>query len=468
MMGTENGMAATRLIKAPCAMTIAGSDSGGGAGVEADLKTFAAVGVFGTCAITAITAQNTQGVYDIFPVPPEVVKRQIEVVLEDMEVETVKIGMLYSREVMEVVSEAIGRYGLKAVVDPVMRAGTGGSLIRADVESLINLIISKAFLVTPNRHEGERLSGVRIEDLEDMKEAALEISRLGPKAVLIKGGHLNGPMVQDLLYYDGAFKVFEKPRFDVKPHGGGCSLSAAIAGYLAWGEAVPVAVSKAEDLIRDALRFGFKVGGGRVPVNPLARLYREAEKVRVLQDVEEAAGMIEGCRELLPYIAEVGTQVAMATRYAYSRGHVAAVEGRIVKAGDAVKIVGPARFGASTHMANLILKVMEYNPEVRAALNLHYDPRLVEAFREGGFTVSSFDRSLEPDEVKAVEGRSLVWGAEEAVKSAGKVPDVIYDLGEVGKEPMIRVLGTSATGAVKKVMAALNLIKRRQVDKREM
>ena len=458
-----------RLIKVPCAMTIAGSDSGGGAGVEADLKTFAALGVFGTCAITAVTAQNTRGVYDVFPIPPEVVRRQIEIVLEDIEVGAAKTGMLYSKEIMEVVSEAIDRYELKMVVDPVMKAGTGADLIpESEVESLSNLIVSRAFVATPNRYEAEQLSGIAIRSLEDMKEAAVKISRLGSETVVIKGGHLDGATVRDVLYHNGTFKVFEKPRVKVRPHGGGCSFSAAIAGYLACGESVLNAVSKAEDLIQDAIRFGVKVGGGRVPVNPLVHLYNEAEKVKVLQDVQEAAEMIVGCKELLPYIAEVGTQVAMALRYAYSREHVAAVEGRIVKTRGGAKAVGPAKFAASSHMARLVLKVMEYNPEVRAALNLHYDPHLVEAFREVGFTVSSFERSLEPSEVKAVEGRSLVWGVETAVKSVGMVPDVIYDLGEVGKEPMIRVLGNSATNAVKKVLKVMEqLTKKRRVDKQK-
>ena len=440
----------------PCAMTIAGSDSGGGAGVEADLKTFSALGVYGTCVVTAVTAQNTLGVYGIHPIPPDFVRRQIEAVMEDVGVDAAKTGMLYSGEVVMVVSEAIDKYDLRVVVDPVLRAGSGDLLMRVeDVEALRECMVPRATVLTPNRYEAEVLSGVEIGGLREAEEAARELARLGAEAVVLKGGHLEGEVVHDILYYDGRFRSFEKPRFDLEPHGGGCVFSAAIAGYLALGEDIPGAVERAEVLIQDALRFSFRVGGGRRPVNPLASLYNDAEKFHVLEEVRRASKLIEGDVRFLPYIAEVGTQVAMALPYASGRSDVAAVEGRIVKLHVSSRAVGPVEFGASRHMANVILTAMRHNPNVRAALNLHYDPKLVEAFKRAGFTVSMFDRSLEPVEVKAVEGRTLRWGVEEAIKRAGCVPDVIYDLGEVGKEPMIRVLGRTATEVVSKALKAI-------------
>mgnify|MGYP002395890520 CR=1 FL=1 len=447
-------------VEVPCAMTIAGSDSGGGAGIEADLKTFAALGVFGTCAITAITAQNTQGVYEILPIPPRVVKRQIEVVLEDIPIKEAKTGMLYSKAIMEVVAEAIDQYGLRVVVDPVFRAGTGDLLIREkDKEALIKKVIPRAFVVTPNKPEAEDIAQLKIRRVDDMKEAAERVAKLGARAVVVKGGHLEGATVVDVLYYEGEFKTFTKPRVEVKTHGGGCTFSSAIAAYLALGYSVVEAVTKAEQFMQDAIMFSLKVGRGRVPVNPMAPLYNEAEKSQVLENVSTAVKMVEGSPETLPYIAEVGTQVAMALPYAWTQQHIAAVEGRIVKFCGSAKAVGSVRFGASSHLARVLLTVMKYNPTSRAALNLRHDPRLVEAFKRSGFTVSSFDRKLEPPHIKEVEGGTLVWGTEEAIRAVGKVPDVIYDLGEVGKEPMIRVLGTSATNAVEKALTAIRSVK---------
>jgi len=448
------------ISEVPCALTIAGSDSGGGAGVEADLKTFGALGVFGTCAITAITAQNTKGVYEVFPVPPRIVKRQIEVVLEDIEVKAVKTGMLYSREIMEVVSEDIEKRSLNVVVDPVFQAGSGDSLIRkGDLEALIDLIVPRALVLTPNKYEAELISKMEIKTLEEMKEAAKRISNLGAKTVIIKGGHLEGEKVYDLLYCEDTSKIFEKPRIEVKPHGGGCVFSSAITAYIALDNDVVNAVEKAEILIQEGMEYALKVGGGRTPVNPMAHLNNEAERFRVLKDVADAVEMIEAHPRFLPWIAEVGTQVGMAVPYAVNRDHVAAVEGRIVKLGKSAKASGCVKFGVSHHIANIILAVMKFDPKVRAAVNLHYDPRLVEAFQQAGFKVSSFERSLEPVYVKSLEGGTLTWGTEEAVRRFRGVPDVIYDLGEVGKEPMIRVLGVSATTVVEKVLKALDRAK---------
>ncbi len=171
--------------------------------------------------------------------------------------------------------------------------------------------------------------------------------------------------------------------------------------------------------------------------------------------------MVEEHSEFLPYIAEVGTQVAMALPYASTPQQVAAVEGRILKFRETAKVTGSVRFGASSHVARIILTAMKHDPSSRAALNLRYDPELVRAFEKTGCVVSSFDRKLEPPKVKALEGGTLVWGVEKAIKAVGKIPDVIFDLGEVGKEPMIRVLGPSATSVVEKALTSVLAAKKK-------
>jgi len=446
----------------PCALTIAGSDSGGGAGMQADLKTFAALGIFGTCAITAITAQNTQGVYEILPVPPQIVEGQIEAVLKDIPVKAAKTGMLYSGAIMEVVAEAIDRHKLRVVVDPVFQAGTGDLLIHErDKETLIEKIVPRAFILTPNRPEAEEIAQVKINDVEDMRRAAKHIAKLGAKAVVVKGGHLERAGVTDVLYYEGEFKIFKKPRVEVNVHGGGCAFSAAITAYLTLDHNTVEAVTKAEQFMQNIITFDWRVGGGKVPVNPMAHLYNEAEKFRVLENVSSAASMVEAHSEFLPYIAEVGTQVAMALPYASTPQQVAAVEGRILKFHDKAKTVGAVRFGASSHVARIILTAMKHDPSSRAALNLRYDAELVKAFKRTGCMVSSFDRKLEPPSVKALEGGTLVWGVEKAIIDVGRVPDVIYDLGEVGKEPMIRVLGSSAISVVEKTLTSVLAVKKK-------
>ncbi len=171
--------------------------------------------------------------------------------------------------------------------------------------------------------------------------------------------------------------------------------------------------------------------------------------------MEKAAARIEAERDFLPFIAEVGTQVAMAIPCPSSERDVAAIEGRIVRFRGRAKVVGSACFGASRHLARVILTAAKYNSDVRAAVNLHYDPKLADAFRKAGFDISSFDRTLEPYRTKSVEGRSLSWGTEQAIRSFGDVPDMIFDKGEVGKEPMIRVLGRTATEVVDKALKSI-------------
>ena len=439
-------------------MTIAGSDSGGGAGIEADLKTFSALGVFGTCVITVITAQNTQGVKEIFPVSPEMVKAQIRTVMEDIPIKVAKTGMLYSRGIMKVVAESVEDYGITIVADPVFRAGTGSSLIiEEDKNSLIEFILPRTKILTPNLFEAEALSSLKIRSLEDMKRAARKIAEFGAEAVIIKGGHLkeDDPKVYDLFYHQCSFRVFEKQRMRIKPHGGGCTFSAAIASFLAKGENLEEAVEKAERFIEVSFRGALKVGSGRTPVNPMAFLYNRSERTEIIEQVEAAAKMIEENPHFLPFTAEVGTQIAMALPFPRGPEDIAAVEGRIVKIRDGLKAAGPARFGASRHIASIILTVMKYDPEIRAAMNLHYSSRLVESFRRIGCKVSEFNRSLEPAEIKRVEGRSLSWGVEEAIGKLHEVPDVIYDEGEVGKEPMIRILGRNAPEVVNKALKAI-------------
>ena len=254
-------------------LSIAGSDSGGGAGIQADLKTISALGAYGMTAITAITAQNTQGVRSIASVPVEVLADQIDAVVEDIGVEAVKIGMLHSPEVVQTVAEALKRHQLAPVVlDPVMVATSGASLMEnATVQVLVQTLFPLATLVTPNLDEAELLLQRSIRTVEEMRQAARDLKVLGAPAVLLKGGHLAGEHVVDvLLQADGEELVFEDKRIATpNTHGTGCTLSSAIATYLALGEDVPEAVQYARQYVRHALEAGALVATGKAGNGPL-------------------------------------------------------------------------------------------------------------------------------------------------------------------------------------------------------
>ncbi len=258
------------------ALTIAGSDSGGGAGIQADLKTFHQHGLFGTSAITAVTAQNTLGVTRWEAVSVDLVKAQIDAVAEDLRPLAVKSGMLANAAIVESVASALEHHRLgNYVLDPVMVATSGDMLIEPDaVEALRDRLLPLAALVTPNAGEAAVLAGYRVSDEASMRRAARSIFDLGAKAVLIKGGHVDGASggnVIDILY-DGAFETFRHPRLaTTSTHGTGCTLSAAIAAHLARGADLAEAVTHGIDYVHAALASAPRLGAGNGPLNHFVR-----------------------------------------------------------------------------------------------------------------------------------------------------------------------------------------------------
>jgi hydroxymethylpyrimidine/phosphomethylpyrimidine kinase len=251
-------------------MTIAGSDSSGGAGIQADLKTFSALGVYGTSVITAVTAQNTVDVSAVHELPPDIVAAQIDAVVTDIRPDAVKTGMLVSAAIVEVVAERVKRHGLtNLVVDPVMVAKSGAALLRQDaVDVLRQLLLPLATIVTPNIPEASALTGLELESEDDIRAAAREIVSTGPPAVVMKGGHLPGEVALDLLYDGRSFREYSAHRVDTtSTHGTGCTFAAAIAAYLARGEPLSKAVGHAKEYLTGALRRAYPLGSGHGPVH---------------------------------------------------------------------------------------------------------------------------------------------------------------------------------------------------------
>jgi hydroxymethylpyrimidine/phosphomethylpyrimidine kinase len=254
----------------PTALTIAGSDSGGGAGIQADLKTFAAHGVYGTSAIAALTAQDTIGVSGVHVVPDDFVTAQIEAVVSDFGCDAVKTGMLANSTIVETVAAAVESFELpNLVVDPVMIAKSGDHLLDDEaVHALRWTLLRLARVVTPNIMEAEVLAKMPIGSLADMREAATRIAALKPAAVVIKGGHMAGPEVVDLLFEKGEFTEFIGPRIEGRnTHGTGCTFAAAIAAHLARGAALKDAVGAAKTYVEGAMRNGIPLGKGHRPLN---------------------------------------------------------------------------------------------------------------------------------------------------------------------------------------------------------
>jgi len=251
-------------------LTIAGSDSSGGAGIQADLKTFAAHGVYGMSVITALTAQNTETVTGVFEVPAQFVEEQIDTVVADIPPDAVKTGMLSSADIIGVVAARVRHHGLRhLVVDPVMVSKSGARLLREDaVQALRSKLLPLADVVTPNIPEAEDLTGRTLRTDDDIRQAARDIQALGPRNVVMKGGHREGEVVVDLLFDGEKFHEYSGPRVQTSStHGTGCTFASAIAAQLALGSAVPQAVRLARGYLQGALEHARPIGHGHGPVN---------------------------------------------------------------------------------------------------------------------------------------------------------------------------------------------------------
>jgi hydroxymethylpyrimidine/phosphomethylpyrimidine kinase len=259
----------------PVALTIAGSDSGGGAGIQADLKTFHAFGVFGTSAITAITAQNTLAVHSVHPVPPQIVREQISAVASDFRVDAVKTGMLATALLVDLVADAIRAEKLpNYVLDPVMVATSGDRLLAEDAQdAIISALLPLCTVVTPNIEEARILTGLDVRDTEGMKHAAHALVEKGAGAALVKGGHLEGAHATDVLYDGTDYTIYTHDRIkSTSTHGTGCTLSAAIAAELAHGRTLQHAVEVAVEFVHRAIATAPGLGSGHGPLNHFTAL----------------------------------------------------------------------------------------------------------------------------------------------------------------------------------------------------
>ncbi|GAB4269906.1 MAG: bifunctional hydroxymethylpyrimidine kinase/phosphomethylpyrimidine kinase [Deferrisomatales bacterium] len=436
----------------PRMLTIAGSDSGGGAGIQADLRTAALLGCHGASAITAVTAQNSTGVQGVFPLPPETVSAQIRSVLGDIGADAAKTGMLFSAEIIRAVAEALAEYPVaKLVVDPVMVAKGGAPLLREDARhALIREILPLAALVTPNLPEAEALAGAPVGEGDGRWETCRRILDLGPRAVLLKGGHAEGEWVEDL-YADaeGARERLRSPRIPTRhTHGTGCTLSAAIAAHLARGWELPEAVARAHTFLHAAIRAAYPLGRGHGPTNPYAAAHlggRHAVLERLWQAWDRLEA--ENPAELIP---EVQSNLAEALPGATEPAHVAAFPGRMVRCGGRIRRLDGPRFGASRHLAALLLAAIRGGSPFRAVMNVRFGRDVLEACRAEGLVA---ERLGGGEGAEGDHGSGLGERVARVSASVARAPDVLYIEGGTGLEPMVCLFGSDALEVAERVTA---------------
>ncbi|WP_135806145.1 bifunctional hydroxymethylpyrimidine kinase/phosphomethylpyrimidine kinase [Halorussus marinus] len=429
-------------VSKPAVLTVAGSDSGGGAGIQADLKTIEAHGGFGASAVTAVTAQHTRGVESTHVLPAREVGAQFDAVAADLDVRAAKTGMLATAENVRTVADRAATADFPVVVDPVMVAASGDRLLDPDAEDAYEGLLAEAALVTPNAEEARVLTGIAVEDADSAAAAGEALVEMGADAALLTGGHVSGETVRDTLVTPDRTRTVDHPRVETDAtHGSGCALSAAIAARLALGDDLPAAVEAGVEFVARAVRYNLDVGEGPGAVHHAVGLRNRAAREPAAEAVSEVVGRLVEA-DVSAVVPEVGTNVVGATPYAESVGETAAVEGRITRTLSGVRPTRGVRFGASSHVARFLLAAREFDPELRFAANCRFDADVEAALDDLGWPVAEYDRDAEPDAVKEPEGSTMQWGARRAFEAAAGTPVAVVDRGEVGKEAMTKLVAS--------------------------
>jgi hydroxymethylpyrimidine kinase / phosphomethylpyrimidine kinase / thiamine-phosphate diphosphorylase len=434
------------------ALSIAGSDSSAGAGIQADLKTFSSLGVYGCTALTTITSQTGSGISGILQVSPKMIEEQIQAILDDITPDAIKIGMVYGKNAISSIRKVLKESKIPMILDPVMIAGTGERLLNSDaVTDLITHLLPLSTVATPNKFEAEILSGQKINSVQSAITAAEKIRKKGANNVVLKGGHLPGRFSTDIIL-NSRNHVFELSNHRLtydRMHGGGCTFSASLTAYVAKNYAIVDACRSANQFTHSSLKNRIVIGSKFIINSPFFKFYELVDRYEVYSSLQRAIEMIEATPNFGKLIPETQSNLAYSISEPSGIDDIMAVKGRIVKVGDNAKPVSSLKFGVSKHIAAAILGYMKFRPNMRAAMNIKYNSRsILEARRF--FSVSSYDRTKEPKQSKRREGYSVAWGINQALLK-NPTADIIYHQGDFGKEAMTIVFAPTPIDVVKKL-----------------
>lgn len=419
-------------------LSVGGSDPSGAAGVQRDARVAWTMGLNHLCAVTAVTAQNTSEFAGAQPVDESLVRQQLDAIRSDFDIDAVKVGMLWSAEIIEAVADSLRGVGAPVVLDPVVRSTTGGALLAPSAKHmLLERMVPLAAMVAPNGYEAEYLTGMAVFDTASALTSAKVLYSAGASTAVITGVD-SGNMVSDV-FYDGRVRILEGRRLAGGHRGGGCTFSALIACHMAAGRDPAEALALAREQTRAALLGSSAPGAGRrVAADPLGR------------DLALAADELAEIPLMAELIPECQTNFVHAASDSVSPDQVLGIEGRLVRAGDRVVRAGRITPGGSKHVASAVCAVRSRFPELLSAANIRHSPAVTAAMVREGFVVAFYDRSEEPPDVKE-SGSSVAWGVSEAASGCKAAPDAICHKGDFGKEPMTIVFGTSPADVASKI-----------------
>ena len=418
-------------------LTIGGSDSSSGAGIQSDIRTFSDFGVYGFTVITAITSQNTTDVSNIEPVSVKSLKSQLDSILSDFHIDAIKIGMVYNSVIIKVIHSKLCNCHVPIIVDPIIKSTTGVTLLKKNaLNNYKKMIIPLAHVITPNKYEAKILSGVT-----NVREAAKKIQKFGAESVIITGASTSKGKISDfILEKDREYKVTGKI-IPIRNHGSGCNYSASIAVSLAKQNPLRYAVTTAKNYVYNSIKNSKNIGKGvRITHQKVS-----TEKMELLESINNFK-QIKNVHKIIP---ECQTNFVFAKKKSKTLRDVLGVSGRLVKSGKEVITAGEIIYGGSHHVGTAVIEVNKKFPNIRSGINIKFNSKIISKAKRCGLTTLNYDRNKEPKKSKQKEGLSIKWGINFALKT--KSPDIIYHKGDMGKEPMILVFGETPDDVIRKI-----------------
>jgi len=431
-------------------LSIAGSDPSSGAGIQSDIKTFTSLGSYALTVITSITSQNTTKFGKIEPISSKMIKNQIDSIFSDFKVDAIKIGMVYNSSTIRTIFLKLSKTSIPIILDPIIKSTTGGKLIKKDaLEDYKKYLVSIAHVITPNVSEASTLTGIIIKNKQDLLRCASKIQDLGVKNVVITGIAFKKGEISDFVLEDSKQYFISGKKLEQVNHGSGCNFSSALTAAIAGGKNLRNAVKFAKKFTYNSIKNSKKIGKGM----PVTHSTRKADTNKEI--LEDAIHDFQNFKNVYSIIPECQTNFVYAKEKIKSTKDIIGVSGRIVKAGKDVVVAGSLEYGGSKHVASALLEIAKKFPQMRSAVNVKYDPNLINTGRKNGLVVKSYDRSKEPLNVKRKENESISWGIKQAIKNLEVPPDIIFHKGDFGKEPMILIFGRDPSEVVEKVSKIL-------------
>ncbi|AFS80454.1 phosphomethylpyrimidine kinase [Candidatus Nitrosopumilus koreensis AR1] len=426
-------------------LSIGGSDPSSGAGIQSDIRMFSALNTYTLTVITAITSQNTSNFGIVEPVSSKMLKKQLESLFLDFKIDGIKIGMVYNSKIIKVIYQQLNKLKIPIVVDPVIKSTTGGKLLEINaVKDFKKYIIPLATVITPNKDEAEFLSKTKISRKNTPKIIAKKIQDMGAKNVVITGIEGRNNKISDFVLEKNTKYVISGEKISKINHGSGCNHSAAIVYSLAKKKSIKESLYFARKFTYDSIKNAKKIGKGVLITD-----IQSEDKIK--EDLSNAINRFTEIKGIYKNIPECQTNFVFSKQKPKSTKDVLGISGRIVKAEKRVIVAGELKYGGSKHVATALLSMNKKYPQICSAINLKYQKTTISKIKKSKLIVGSYDRSLEPKDVK-IKGSTIKWGINFAIKNSKNIPDVIYHKGDFGKEPMIIVFGKTPENVLKKIL----------------